>query len=69
MEKVTLDISGMTCNGCTNSIKNILERMNGVCGVDISLSKKQAKIQYDPEKATINQFEKAIMEAGFEINT
>ncbi|MBL80059.1 MAG: heavy metal transporter [Nitrosomonadaceae bacterium] len=69
MKTTTINISGMTCMGCTNSIRIVLERINGVSVADISLEKNQAKIQYDPEKTTINKFEEAIIKAGFEINT
>tara|TARA_Y100001936_G_scaffold156173_1_gene152414 strand:- start:1831 stop:2040 length:210 start_codon:yes stop_codon:yes gene_type:complete len=67
MQIVTLNISGMTCMGCATSIKKVLEEISGVSEANISLEKKQAKIQYDPEKATIDQFENTILEAGFEV--
>ena len=68
MQTTILNINGMTCMGCVNSIKNVIEKISGVNGADVSLENKQVKIQYDPEKTNINQFEEAIVGAGFEIN-
>ena len=68
MQTAILNISGMTCMGCVSSIKKVLEEITGVISFDVSLKEKQAKIQYDPEKTDTNQFKKAIVEAGFEIN-
>ena len=58
----------MTCMGCVTSIEKVLEKITGVSDSDISLKKKQAKIQYDPEKTNINKLKEAIVGAGFEIN-
>ncbi len=63
-----MNINGMTCLGCVSSVKNVLERIAGVNGVDVSLENEQVTIQYDAEKTNVNQFKEAIMEAGFEIN-
>ena len=68
MQTAILNINGMTCMGCVTSIEKVLEKITGVSDSDISLKKKQAKIQYDPEKTNINKLKEAIVEAGFEIN-
>ena len=68
MQTTILNINGMTCMGCVNSIKNVVEKVSGVSGADVSLENKQVKIQYDPEITNINQFKEAIVGAGFEIN-
>ena len=68
MQTAILNINGMTCMGCVTSIKKVLEEITGVSDYDISLKKKQAKIQYDPEKTNINKLKETIVGAGFEIN-
>ena len=68
MQTALLNINGMTCMGCVTSIEKVLEEIAGVSDSDISLKKKQAKIQYDPEKTNINKLKEAIVGAGFEIN-
>ena len=68
MQTTILNINGMTCMGCANSIKNVIEEISGVSDTNVSLENNQVKIQYDPEKTNINQFKEAIVGAGFEIN-
>jgi len=68
MRTTILNINGMTCMGCVNSIKNVVNEIVGVTSTDVSLENKQVKIQYDPEKTDINQFKEAIEGAGFEIS-
>ena len=48
MQTTILNINGMTCMGCVNSIKNVVEKISGVNDVDVSLESNQVKIQYDP---------------------
>lgn len=67
METITINIKGMTCMGCVRSVKNVLEPIAGVSGVDISLDKGQAVITFDPSKANLAQFQSAIQDAGYEV--
>ncbi|MDP2784802.1 MAG: heavy metal-associated domain-containing protein, partial [Sulfurimicrobium sp.] len=48
MEKITLTVKGMTCMGCVRSVKNVLEPIPGVTGVDVTLENGQVTIDYDP---------------------
>lgn len=67
MQTEIIKIKGMTCMGCVNSVKNVLEKIPGVNGADVSLEQKQAVIQYDAATTSPNQFQDAIREAGFEV--
>jgi copper chaperone len=67
MEKITLTVKGMTCMGCVKSVRNVLEPIPGVAGVDIVLDNGQTTISYDPAKTGPDQFEAAIQDAGYEV--
>ena len=67
MQSTQIKINGMTCMGCVNSVKTVLEKMSGVNDVDVSLDKALAIIQYDAEKACIDQLKQAMQDAGFEV--
>lgn len=67
MEKITLAVKGMTCMGCVKSVKNVLEPIPGVAGVDIVLENGQVAISFDPAKAGPDQFKAAIQDAGYEV--
>ncbi|MDP2155408.1 MAG: copper ion binding protein [Sulfuricella sp.] len=67
MEKITLNVKGMTCMGCVKSVKNVLEPIHGVASVNITLDDGQVAISYDAAKAGIEQFKAAIQDAGYEV--
>lgn len=66
METVTLKVTGMTCMGCVGSVKHVLQDVDGVKAVDVSLDKAQATVQYDAAVAGPAQFKAAIEDAGYE---
>lgn len=67
MQTTTLKIQGMTCGGCVNSVKTVLEKLSGVSQVDVSLENAEAVIQHDPTQAGFEQFRLAISDAGFDV--
>lgn len=67
MHTEVIKIEGMTCMGCVNSVKNVLEKIPGVDSVEVSLDQKQATIHYDGASADMDRFRKAIEDAGFEV--
>jgi copper chaperone len=67
MQTEIIKIEGMTCMGCVNSVKNVLEKIPGVSSADVSLEQKQVTVEYDAAITNSNQFKDAIKGAGFEI--
>ncbi len=62
-----IPIKGMTCMGCTNSIKVVIEKLPGVHNVVVSLEGAQATIEHQVGSPTFENFKRAIEEAGFDI--
>lgn len=46
---VELNIEGMTCDGCANTITKSLEKTEGVSEADVSLEEKKAVVKYTGE--------------------
>jgi copper chaperone len=67
MQTDIIKVDGMTCMGCVNSVKNVLEKIPGVRSADVSLEKKQVTVAYDAETAHADQIKRAIKEAGFDV--
>jgi copper chaperone len=67
MQTDVIKVNGMTCQGCVNSVKNVLEKIPGVQNADVSLEQKQATVQYDSAKASAEDLKNAIEGAGFEV--
>lgn len=67
MEKLTLDVKGMSCGGCVNSVKRVVGAIDGVALVDVALDTGKVDISYDAGKAQPEQFKAAIRDAGYEV--
>lgn len=59
-------VLNMTCMHCVGHVDKALKELNGVENVNVSLENKSATIEYNPQKVTVSDFEKAITEAGYE---
>ena len=66
MQTATLNIDGMTCNGCVQSVKNALLRSAGVTDVQVSLEEKKAQVTFDEQTTTPAALATAVSEAGYE---
>lgn len=67
MESVTLHVSGMSCNHCSERIHKALSSIDGVTHVDVSLEENSAKIEFDPSLVSIEMLEDAVLTAGYSI--
>ncbi len=63
----TIDVRGMTCQGCVQSVTRVLQAIPGVTGVDVSLERRQAQVRFDPAQTSPGAFREAIEQAGFEV--
>ena len=66
MQTATLNIDGMTCNGCVQSVKNALLRSAGVSDAQVSLEEKKAQVTFDEQVTTPAALANAVSEAGYE---
>ena len=67
MQTEILNVTGMTCGGCTGSVTNALKRVDGVSDVKVSLSTGEATVQYDERRASPDQLKSAVTQAGYTV--
>lgn len=66
METVVLKVDGMTCDGCVKSVTRVLKSVAGVGLTEVSLGRGEARVSYDPARASLAQLRKAIEDAGYQ---
>lgn len=66
-QTITLNIEGMTCGGCVNSVTNALNQVAGVQSADVSLQNNNATITFDDSQTNAHQLTEAIEDAGFDV--
>ena len=67
LEKVTLPVHGMSCASCVKKVEGALERLGGVIKASVNFATEQATVQYIPGAVSLNDFKKAVKDAGYEI--
>src|SRR3989338_8176678 len=62
-----LKITGMDCASCVVKIENNLKKLSGVKDAKVNLLTKEANIQFDSTKLSIEEIEKKIIQLGYKI--
>lgn len=65
MDTVEMKVEGMDCEGCVKSVTRMLSAVPGVSSVDVSLAQARARVTYDPAKAGLADFRRAVERAGY----
>ena len=66
MQHITLNIDGMTCNGCVASVTKILQGVDGVASAEVSLADKRAAVAFDAEKTSVDALIAAVEDGGYD---
>lgn len=66
MQHITLHINGMTCNGCVASVTKILQGVDGVARVAVSLADKRAEVAFDAAKTSPEALIAAVEDGGYD---
>lgn len=66
IQMVMINVDGMTCNSCVQTIEKSISKLGGVQSISVSLKGKTAQVHYSPEKVTAKQLRESIEEMGFE---
>lgn len=59
-----LQVEGMTCGGCANSVKRSVQSIDSKAKVEVDLSSKKVRVE---SSAGIGEVEAAIAAAGFPV--
>lgn len=66
-QKVSFDVAGMTCGGCSGKVKRALAKIDGVSTSKVCHKSDHAEVVFDPSKTCAGTVEKAITASGFKI--
>lgn len=67
MAVATIEVQGMTCQGCVSSVTKALQSVVGVQSADVSLEKHQATVTYEEGKANVADLKQAVEDAGYDV--
>jgi len=64
-DKVMLSIGDMTCASCSQHVESALKKLDGVLGASVNLATERAAVEYVPGVVGMDDFRKAVHEAGY----
>ncbi|WP_089789774.1 heavy metal translocating P-type ATPase [Natronobacterium haloterrestre] len=64
-----LEIQGMSCANCSQSITESLEALDGVSEADVNFATDEGTVEYDPGAVSLAEIYDAIDEAGYHAET
>ncbi len=68
IKQVVLKVEGMSCGHCKMTVEKALVATPGVRDAVVDLNAKTVKVTYVDDKANLENMEKAIVDAGYEVS-
>ncbi len=67
MTTISLNVKGMSCNHCVNSIEGALGNINGVGSVQVDLAGNQVTVSYDEASVSVEKLKETIEDQGYDV--
>jgi copper chaperone len=67
MKKQVINVDGMSCDHCVQTITSALKNINGVAGIQVDLEKKVVAVDYEENQTDLKTISDKITEVGFEV--
>jgi copper chaperone len=64
---ITLNVQGMSCNHCVNTIESSLKGLSGVQNTKVDLKANTVTVTFDETAVGQNELKEVILEAGYDI--
>ena len=65
--QVTLPITGMTCANCVATVERNIKKVDGVNQAVVNLSSERATVEFNPDRATLDDVIARVQRAGYDI--
>lgn len=62
---IEVDVHGMTCALCVDTLNRKFNKMEGVTRVEVSMKIKKVRLEVDSKSPTIEVIKQTILDAGF----
>ncbi|GAB7388459.1 copper chaperone CopZ [Bacillaceae bacterium] len=67
MEKVTLNVEGMSCSHCVQAIEGALSKVDGVANASVDLNAKTVHVEFDAGKVNLEKIKEVIEDQGYDV--
>lgn len=67
VETIEFGIKGMTCEACEEHVKMEVNKLQGIVALKVSYAKRNAVVQFSPDKTNSKEITKAINSTGYKV--
>jgi copper chaperone len=67
MEKVTLNVQGMSCGHCVKAVEGSVGVLNGVSSVKVDLKAATVDVEFDGKQVSLDQIKETIDDQGYDV--
>lgn len=67
MEKVTLNVSGMSCGHCVKAVEGSVGKLEGVNSVKVNLDAATVDVEFDSDSVTLEAIKETIDDQGYDV--
>lgn len=67
MEKITLNVQGMSCGHCVKAIEGSVGELKGVANVKVHLDSGKVDVEYKNDEVTIDKIKETIDDQGYDV--
>ncbi|MBE7412728.1 MAG: copper ion binding protein [Leptospiraceae bacterium] len=67
MKTLELNVNGMSCGHCVNTITKSLKALAGVKEVEVSLLNKKVSVSFEENTVQAEKIKESIVDAGYEV--
>lgn len=67
MEKVNLQVEGMSCGHCVKAVEGSVGELAGVSTVKVDLENKSVAVEFDASKVSLDTIKETIDDQGYDV--
>lgn len=67
MEKITLNVAGMSCGHCVKAVEGIVGELAGVSNVKVNLDNATVDVEYRAAEVTVDKIKETIDDQGYDV--
>ncbi|MCM3726597.1 copper chaperone [Neobacillus bataviensis] len=67
MEKVTLNVQGMSCGHCVKAVEGSVGALNGVSSVKVDLKAAKVDVEFNTQEVSLDKIKETIDDQGYDV--
>lgn len=67
MEKVTLNVQGMSCDHCVKAVEGSVGKLNGVNSVKVNLKADTVDVEFNNQVISLDEIKETIDDQGYDV--